>query len=196
MNGCLILNLNATGNQERGGRGGNIMENEEFEPLTFDEILEDKEYQAEFDRRVQKAIATAKTKWESNSDEVAALRSEIDGLKNQIASNDEAKSFNRSIDDLVGDRKFVNEYTRDAIVKEVKEKMNANNVTLNEAFDEITKDKMGIFQNPNAPEDIPAPNANVFENTNKEAFDKMSYNERLTLKQENPELFEALNNMK
>jgi hypothetical protein len=196
MNGCLILNLNATGNQERGGRGGNIMENEEFEPLTFDEILEDKEYQAEFDRRVQKAIATAKTKWESNSDEVAALRSEIDGLKNQIASNDEAKSFNRSIDDLVGDRKFVNEYTRDAIVKEVKEKMNANNVTLNEAFDEITKDKMGIFENPNAPEEIPTPSANVFENTNKEAFDKMSYNERLTLKQENPELFEALNNMK
>ena len=38
-------------------------------PLTFDEILGDKTYQAEFDRRVQKAITTAltteKAKWEA-----------------------------------------------------------------------------------------------------------------------------------
>lgn len=34
-------------------------------PLTFDEILGDKVYQAEFDRRVQKALETAKTKWEA-----------------------------------------------------------------------------------------------------------------------------------
>lgn len=34
---------------------------QEATALTFDEILEDKEYQAEFDRRVQKAIATSKT---------------------------------------------------------------------------------------------------------------------------------------
>lgn len=34
-------------------------------PLTFDEILGDKTYQAEFDRRVQKALETAKTKWEA-----------------------------------------------------------------------------------------------------------------------------------
>lgn len=31
---------------------------------TFDELLADKEHQAEFDRRVQKAIGTAKEKWE------------------------------------------------------------------------------------------------------------------------------------
>lgn len=36
----------------------------EDKPLTFDEILGDKTYQAEFDRRVQKAIDTARTKWE------------------------------------------------------------------------------------------------------------------------------------
>ena len=33
-------------------------------PLSFDEILGDKTYQAEFDRRVQKALETAKAKWE------------------------------------------------------------------------------------------------------------------------------------
>ena len=34
-------------------------------PLTFDEILGDKTYQAEFDRRVQKALETARSKWEA-----------------------------------------------------------------------------------------------------------------------------------
>lgn len=36
----------------------------EDKPLSFDEILGDKTYQAEFDRRVQKALETAKVKWE------------------------------------------------------------------------------------------------------------------------------------
>ena len=34
---------------------------------TFDEILTNKEYQAEFDRRVQKAIKTAKIKWDESN---------------------------------------------------------------------------------------------------------------------------------
>lgn len=38
----------------------------EDKPLSFDEILGDKTYQAEFDRRVQKALETARTKWEAD----------------------------------------------------------------------------------------------------------------------------------
>lgn len=38
----------------------------EDKPLSFDEILGDKTYQAEFDRRVQKALDTAKAKWEAD----------------------------------------------------------------------------------------------------------------------------------
>lgn len=37
----------------------------EDKPLSFDEILGDKTYQAEFDRRVQKALETARSKWEA-----------------------------------------------------------------------------------------------------------------------------------
>ena len=33
-------------------------------PQSFDDILKNKDYQAEFDRRVQKALGTAKEKWE------------------------------------------------------------------------------------------------------------------------------------
>lgn len=39
--------------------------NVDDKPLSFDEILGDKTYQAEFDRRVQKALETAKNKWEA-----------------------------------------------------------------------------------------------------------------------------------
>ena len=39
----------------------------EDKPLSFQEILDgDKTYQAEFDRRVQKALETAKSKWEED----------------------------------------------------------------------------------------------------------------------------------
>lgn len=44
---------------------------------TFDEVLTNKEYQAEFDRRVQKAIETAKTKWQEIND---AEKSEAEKL--------------------------------------------------------------------------------------------------------------------
>lgn len=47
------------------------------ETQTFDEVLSNKEYQAEFDRRVQKAIETAKTKWKEIND---AEKSEAEKL--------------------------------------------------------------------------------------------------------------------
>ena len=68
--------LNVMGLIEHNGQeGGNTMEQEqnvveettqvEDKPLSFDEILGDKTYQAEFDRRVQKALETARSKWEA-----------------------------------------------------------------------------------------------------------------------------------
>lgn len=50
---------------------------EKKENQTFDDVLTNKEYQAEFDRRVQKAIETAKTKWQEIND---AEKSEADKL--------------------------------------------------------------------------------------------------------------------
>lgn len=42
--------------------------NQNDTPLTFDEILEDKEYQSEFDKRVSKALETAKAKWDAKAE--------------------------------------------------------------------------------------------------------------------------------
>ena len=38
------------------------------EVLTFDEILQDKYYQSEFDKKVAKALETARTKWEKEAE--------------------------------------------------------------------------------------------------------------------------------
>lgn len=46
-------------------------------PKTFDEVLNDKEYQREFDRRVNKALETAKSKWQEEAD---AKRTEAEKL--------------------------------------------------------------------------------------------------------------------
>lgn len=39
------------------------------EPKSFDDVLKNKDYQAEFDRRVNKAIETAKSKWDALMDD-------------------------------------------------------------------------------------------------------------------------------
>ncbi len=51
-----------------GGEGPTAGTETKKETQTFDEVLSNKEYQAEFDRRVQKAIETAKTKWQEIND--------------------------------------------------------------------------------------------------------------------------------
>lgn len=57
-------------------------------PLTFDEILADKKYQAEFDRRLSKGIETAKTNWQE------AKEPEVDKLTELETSNNTLSSEN------------------------------------------------------------------------------------------------------
>ncbi len=50
-----------------GGDNANATGGTDVEMKTFDEILSNKEYQSEFDKRVSKALETAKTKWEKET---------------------------------------------------------------------------------------------------------------------------------
>lgn len=84
----------------------------EDKPLTFDEILSDKNYQAEFDKRVAKAIETAtnnaKTKWEEEyQKKMEEEKSEADKLakmkeneKYEYAINQANKKMNDAIAEL------------------------------------------------------------------------------------------------
>ncbi|MFT4005888.1 MAG: DUF4355 domain-containing protein [Lacrimispora sp.] len=57
------------GGTGEGGTGGTGTDQEPPKTKTFDEILKDGDYQAEFDRRVQKALGTAKEKWSALMDD-------------------------------------------------------------------------------------------------------------------------------
>lgn len=185
---------------------GDIKEKEA--PKTFDEILKEGNYQAEFDRRVQKAIATAKSKWEpktiekEDSKDDTDLKKEIEALKKQIADDKAEKdamakdnALTKDITKVFGDKEFINEYTKEAVINEIKSIYNSedNIKTLDEIFNQVTKDKEDVFKNPNQVKDIPNVSANVFADVDKDAFNKMGYKERLALKEENPELFKKLN---
>jgi hypothetical protein len=64
---------------------------------------------------------------------------------------------------------------------------------IKDIFEELTKDKTGIFENPNQFQDM-TPMGDIDNTVSKETFDKMSYNQRLELKESNPELFKKYNN--
>lgn len=55
--------------QEPSGGEPEKPEGTEDKPKSFDDILKDSQYQAEFDRRVQKALGTAKEKWTALMDD-------------------------------------------------------------------------------------------------------------------------------
>ena len=60
-----------TEGDESGANEGNDDGANDAKPKTFDEILTDKAYQAEFDRRVNKALETARDKWQVLADDKA-----------------------------------------------------------------------------------------------------------------------------
>ena len=69
------VNVNTGANNEPAGANAEQNQNTNQNnqgiqtPISFDEFLKDSKNQAEFDKRVQKAIQTAETKWKAKNDE-------------------------------------------------------------------------------------------------------------------------------
>ncbi len=66
----------------------NLEVKEDIPVVTFDEILEDKEYQKEFDRRISKAIETAEKNWQEKAE---AKKAEAERLAKM--DEDQKKSY-------------------------------------------------------------------------------------------------------
>ena len=95
----------------------------------------------------------------SKAEDNTKIQEELDNLKKSIAEN-EAKAKAKAEDDALtknitsafGDKKFVNEYTKNAIISDIKTALkDSNNAgkSVKDLFEELTKDKEGIFDNPN-----------------------------------------------
>lgn len=138
------------------------------------------------------------------SDEVENLKNEIADFKQKESerlAKEEAdkndKLLTNNIIEAIGDKKFVNDYTKNSIVNEIKTALKDSvNVgkSAKDLFTEITEGKDGIFVNPNQVVDMPSIDENVENVVSKDDFDKMGYKQRLELKQSNPELFNKYNN--
>ena len=93
------------------------------------------------------------------SDEIESLKSKIAEYETNEAKRSEAEkqkalddSLTTNILNAIGDKKFVNDYTKNAIINDIKSSLkDSNNAgkSAKDLFEELTKDKEGIFDNPN-----------------------------------------------
>lgn len=137
------------------------------------------------------------------SDELESLKGKIADFEQKEAdriakqkAKEEDDILTKNIVEVIGDKKFVNDYTKNSIINEVKIalKDNANlGKSAKDLFEQITNGKDGIFANPNQVIDMPSVDENVETTISKEDFNKMGYKERLELKSSNPELFKKYN---
>ena len=159
-------------------------------------------------KNLEEKISTYETKineFNQTANENAEWKTKYEELQTTISeqtakqkAKEEDDILTKNINEVFGDKKFVNEFTKNAIMNEIKTALkDTNNMgkSAKDLFEEITNGKDGIFENPNQIQDMPSIDENIESAVSKDDFDKMGYKERLELKNTNPELFNKYNNM-
>jgi len=119
---------------------------------------------------------------------------EADRIAKEKAEKEE-QILTNNILNVFGDKKFTSEYAKNGLLNDIKlelKKEENKGLGVQEIFDNLTKDRTDIFENPNQIKDQEGM-GDVDNDVSKEAFDKMSYNQRIEFKRSNPELFEKYN---
>ncbi len=194
-----------TGNA--GGDGEGNTAGDETTPPTFDDFLKDTTNQAEFDRRVQKALTTAldkqKTKYETLMDDKVTEAEKLAKM-----SKDEKDAYQqRKREKELADREAA--ITRKELMAEAKNTLSDKKLpvslaellnyadasacsssidALEKAFNEAVAAGVEEMLKGSKPPKKAPPNEGI----TKEAFQKMGYAERLKLKTEQPELYKQL----
>lgn len=171
------------------------IETDKVENKYKDQIENDKTTIGELKEQIEKAPKT---------DEIENLKKKIADYEQKEAdrtakqkAKEEDDILTNNINQVIADKKFVNDFTKNAIINEIKTALKDNtNIgkSAKDLFDEITKDKSDIFTNPNQVVDMPDIDETVENTVSKDAFNKMSYKERVEFKESNPELFNKYNN--
>ena len=171
------------------------IETEKVDNKYKDQLEDNKTTISELKAQIEKA---------PKSDEMESLKSKIaeyeekENQRNaQIKAKEEDDILTNNINSVFGNKKFVNDFTKNAIMNEIKTalKDSANiGKSAKDLFEEITNGKDGIFANPNQIINMPSVDEGMENTVSKEAFDKMGYKERIEFKESNPELFNKYNN--
>ena len=73
------------------------------QPKTFDDILSNKEYQAEFDRRINKAIETSRSKWQADMEAEKSEAEKLAKMKAEEKLQYELEKSNKAKDDAISE---------------------------------------------------------------------------------------------
>ena len=132
-------------------------------------VTEDKEKIQELEGKVkdyETKITELSEKAEDNqkiSDELNALKQDIADKEAKAKEEEQDKILTNNILEAIGDKKFINEYTKNSIINEVKTALKDDKNTGKSAkdlFESITEGKTDIFENPNKINDMPNVNQN------------------------------------
>ena len=166
---------------------------------------------AKVEEQYQKDIDTYKSTIDDLKEKIknAPKSDEMENLKNKIAEYEQKETdriasekarkddeiLTKNILSAIGEKKFTSDYAKNGIINDIKAELSKEEnkgLGITEIFNNLTKDKDGIFANPNQMKDMEGM-GDTDTTVSKEAFDKMSYNQRLELKHSNPTLFEEYN---
>lgn len=125
--------------------------------------------------KVQTDLDNANTKIQTYETEIANLKesskdnedwkSKFEKLDTKI-KQDEADAKTKQEDEILtnniisafGDKKFTSDYVKEGLIRDIKtglSKAENKGKGISEIFESLTKDKSGIFENPNQPAEIP-----------------------------------------
>lgn len=106
-------------------------------------------------------IATLKDSAKDNNDWKTKFESLDQKVKTQEAeakAKAEDETLTNNIVSAFGDKKFTSDYVKNGLIADIKSELKKSENAgkgIKEIFDTLTKDKNGIFENPNKPADMP-----------------------------------------
>lgn len=128
-----------------------------------------------------------------NSDEVESLKKEIADMKTaetkRIAdekAKQEDEILTNNIISAFGDKKFTSDYVKNGLIADIKSELNKvenKGKGISEIFESLTKDKTGLFENPNKPADMPSMGEG--DNSTPSNLDEMSFEQYKAWRQNN-----------
>lgn len=111
---------------------------------------------SELKEQIDKAPKT--DDYETLKTKIAEYEQKETERQEKAKADEQDRILTNNILEAIGEKKFVNEYTKDSIVNEVKKALkDTNNAgkSAKDLFESITKDRTDIFDNPNKMTDMP-----------------------------------------
>lgn len=139
---------------------------------------------------------------EKQTGDNSELKKQFEELQAKVTADKDAaekakadETLTANIIAAIGDKKFVNEYTKKSLISEIKAELTKpenSGKGIDKIFSQLTNDKEGIFANPNPPVNMRGMGNVDTTHVTKEQFDKMGYKSRNDLFQSNPVLYKQL----